>query len=215
MTLLACGSKNNIKQEEESAAIIKTVFTPDLSRLQKAIDEIKVVSGKTDLDTLILIDGYDNKLYLLSALPSIEILKEYTISASKYGYGSERGSNKTPWGVHVIDSKYGDNAPLGMRFYDRRPTGDIATIYTDTTNIDDDPVTSRIFWLKGLEDINKTSYWRFVYIHGTHEEGLLGTPQSKGCIRLSNRDIIELFELVEAGTYVNIIRPLEDGSMEE
>jgi hypothetical protein len=115
----------------------------------------------------------------------------------------------------VIDSKYGAGQPLGMCFYDRRPTGEIATIYTDTTNVKEDPVTSRIIWLKGLEDINHTSYWRFVYIHGTHEEGLLGTPQSKGCIRMSNKDVIELFGLVDAGTYVNIIRPENDGNMEE
>lgn len=215
IVLQSCGSKNNVNQDQESNKPIRPVYVPNVTRLQTAIEEIKTVTGKTDVDTLILIDGYDNKLFLVSALPSIRILKEYTISTSKYGYSNERGSNKTPWGVHVIDSKYGDGAPLGMRFYDRRPTGEIATIYTDTTNVDDDPVTSRIIWLKGLEEINRTSYWRFVYIHGTHEEGLLGTPQSKGCIRLSNHDIIELFELVKPGTYVNIIRPIKDGSMEE
>lgn len=209
-TLLSCSPNNNMDQKQENLQSVKPAFVPNFLRLEEAIKEIEALSGKTDLDTLILIDGYDNKLYLVSALPSIEILKEYTISASKYGYGSERGSNKTPWGVHVIDSKYGEGAPLGMCFYDRRPTGEIATIYTDTSNVNDDPVTSRIIWLKGLEEINRTSYWRFVYIHGTHEEGLLGTPQSKGCIRLSNRDIIELFEFVEAGTYVNIIPPFEN-----
>ena len=212
----ACKSaKNEAQLPVENYKPIRPVYVPNIPRLQNAIEEVKALAEKNDIDTLILIDGNDNKLFLVSALPSIRILKEYKISASKYGYGSERGSNKTPWGVHVIDSKYGHNAPSGMCFYDRKPTGEIATIYNDTTNVDKDPVTSRIIWLKGLEEINRTSYWRFVYIHGTHEEGLLGTPQSHGCIRLSNQDVIELFELVEAGTYVNIIRPLKDGSSEE
>lgn len=184
-------------------------------RLNTALEEIRTVTGVTRLDTVILIDGNDNKMYLVDAQNGLNVIGDYVISASKYGYGAERGSNQTPWGVHVIDSKYGDGAPLGMCFYDRRPTGEIATIYTDTTNVENDPVTSRIIWLKGMEDINHTSYWRFVYIHGTHEEGLLGTPQSKGCIRMSNKDVIELFGLVDAGTYVNIIRPNTDGSMEE
>ena len=168
------------------------VYQPNLDRLSTALEEIKTVTGVTEIDTAILIDGNDNKLFLVSAEKELEVIKQYVISASKYGYGADRGSNQTPWGVHVIDSKYGDGAPEGMCFYDRRPTGEIATIFTDTTNIEIDPVTSRIIWLKGLEEINRTSYWRFVYIHGTHEEGLLGTPQSKGCIRMSNKDVIEL-----------------------
>ena len=216
-TIFSC--KNNKKeteiQAEATTQATEIVKTYNEARLNKAIQEIKDVTGVTELDTVILIDGNDNTLYLVSAAEWLNVIGEYPISPSKYGYGSERGSNKTPWGVHVIDSKYGHGAPEGMCFYDRRPTGEIATIYHDTTNVEVDPVTSRIIWLKGLEDINSTSYWRFVYIHGTHEEGLLGTPQSKGCIRMSNKDVIELFGLVDSGTYVNIIRPDADGISEE
>ncbi len=200
---------------EATTMATEKVYQPNLDRLSTALEEIKTVTGVTEIDTAILIDGNDNKLFLVSAEKELEVIKQYVISASKYGYGADRGSNQTPWGVHVIDSKYGDGAPEGMCFYDRRPTGEIATIFTDTTNIEIDPVTSRIIWLKGLEEINRTSYWRFVYIHGTHEEGLLGTPQSKGCIRMSNKDVIELFTLVKPGTYVNIIRPKTDGTTEE
>ncbi|MBN2781272.1 MAG: L,D-transpeptidase [Candidatus Marinimicrobia bacterium] len=186
-------------------------YWPNMARLADHYREIGEVTGVTDLDTAILIDGNDNKLFLVHAPEGeLKILKTYDISASKYGYGAERGSNKTPWGVHRIAGKYGAGQPLGMSFYDRRPTGQIATIYTDTTNVEVDPVTSRIIWLNGLEDVNSTSYWRFVYIHGTHEEGLLGTPQSKGCIRMGNREVIDLFERVSTGTYVNIIRPEPD-----
>jgi lipoprotein-anchoring transpeptidase ErfK/SrfK len=217
LTFASCKKKEAVTAAQIVATTEATekVKNYDEARLTKAIEEIKNVTGVTDLDTVIVIDGNNNMLYLISAAEWLNVIGEYKISASKYGYGYERGSNQTPWGVHVIDSKYGAGQPLGMCFYDRRPTGEIATIYTDTTNVKEDPVTSRIIWLKGLEDINHTSYWRFVYIHGTHEEGLLGTPQSKGCIRMSNKDVIELFGLVDAGTYVNIIRPENDGNMEE
>jgi hypothetical protein len=213
-TLASCKKRSETSQQDHSFdQVEENTYIPSIPRLFNAIKEIESVSNNK-IDTCIIVDGNDNKLFLIAA-KDLEIIKQYDISASKYGYGSERGSNKTPWGVHVIDSMYGDGAPLGMCFYDRRPTGEIATIYTDTTNISEDPVTSRIIWLKGLEEINATSYWRFVYIHGTHEEGLLGTPQSKGCIRLSNENVIELFELVHPGTYVNIVRPEKDILLEE
>jgi len=50
------------------------------------------------------------------------------------------------------------------------------------------------------------SYERCIYIHGTAEEHLIGRPASHGCIRMRNRDIIELFALVPGGTLVKIVR---------
>jgi len=41
------------------------------------------------------------------------------------------------------------------------------------------------------------SYDRSIYLHGTNQEQLLGEPASHGCIRLSNRDVMELYDLVE------------------
>ena len=75
--------------------------------------------------------------------------------------------------------------------------------------VEDDVVQSRILWLDGLENgINKgegvDSYSRYIYIHGTPEEWLLGEKASKGCIRMSNKDVIELFNLVEEGIPVTI-----------
>ena len=74
---------------------------------------------------------------------------------------------------------------------------------------DKDQITSRILWLTGIEqginlggDVN--TYNRYIYIHGTPEEGLVGSPASHGCIRMKNDDIIELFDLVEAETLVYI-----------
>ncbi len=65
-------------------------------------------------------------------------------------------------------------------------------------------------WLAGEEDgVNKggniDSKSRNIYIHGTPEEGLLGTPASHGCIRMSNADVISLYNAVREGTYVIIL----------
>ena len=76
--------------------------------------------------------------------------------------------------------------------------------------IRDSHVTSRILWLEGTEEgFNKggnvDSFYRYIYIHGTAEEGLIGEKASHGCIRMFNQDVIELFSLVEKGTKVNIV----------
>ncbi|MFC2149733.1 L,D-transpeptidase family protein [Candidatus Auribacterota bacterium] len=49
------------------------------------------------------------------------------------------------------------------------------------------------------------SFERYIYIHGTPHEGLIGKPASRGCIRMKNEDIVELFELVGSGTTVEIV----------
>jgi lipoprotein-anchoring transpeptidase ErfK/SrfK len=133
--------------------------------------------------------------------------KTYRISSSKYGIGSRAGSNKTPLGVHRIAEKIGSNAEPNTIFAGRKNTGKLATIIKDSVDVQADDVTSRILWLDGLEPgVNKgkgiDSHSRYIYIHGTPEEGLIGTPASHGCIRMYNRDIIELFDLVKVGTLV-------------
>jgi hypothetical protein len=202
----ACKAEAGNSDRQDDTAVL--AYQPDMQRLLSAYERIREYGNAAILDTVLLIDGKDNKLFLVNAKEDyLNILKTYDISASKYGFGSARGSNQTPPGVHRIAGKYGHDQPLGMSFYDRRPTGEVATIYTDTTDVNIDPVTSRIIWLKGMEESNRTSYWRFIYIHGTHEEGLIGTAQSKGCIRMRNEDVIELFDLVREGMFVNIIEP--------
>ena len=145
----------------------------------------------------------DQKLYLID---SDSIIKEYDISTSKYGVGNESNSNKTPLGKHKIKNMYGKDAALGTIFKGRANTGKIATINTDSVFRETDLVTTRIMWLDGKEESNKNSYLRYIYIHGTPEEGLIGTPSSHGCIRMRNSDVIELFERVKIGTEVEIFK---------
>jgi lipoprotein-anchoring transpeptidase ErfK/SrfK len=139
-----------------------------------------------------------------------KIICEYIISSSAYGTGNKAGSNKTPLGLHKVKQKYGENTPINGRMIARVYTGDIATVYKDSTKSNTDDVTTRILWLEGLEiDKNKgegiDSFKRYIYIHGTSEEGRLGAPASHGCIRMKNKEVIDLYNKVAIGTLVLIL----------
>ncbi len=145
----------------------------------------------------------------LSVMKDGVLEKSYPISTAKKGVGNISGSNKTPLGVHIIKEKIGKKVPLGGIIKKLVYTGKKATIHTDAIYRETDLLTTRILTLTGTEKgINKggnvDSYSRGIMIHGTPEEGLLGTPASHGCIRMRNKDIIELFDLVKAGTKVTI-----------
>ena len=156
---------------------------------------------------LIYVSIKNQKLYHIS---DNTINNKYTISSAKKGIGNIRNSDKTPIGLHYIKEKYGQKTPVNGRMIARKFEGLIATIYQDTSSSKTDDITSRILWLAGLEEgINKggnvDSYQRYIYIHGTSEEGKLGTPASHGCIRMSNLDVINLFDKVKEGTKVLIL----------
>jgi len=158
-------------------------------------------------DNLLFVSIENQKMYKIQ---SKEIIETYDISTSKYGVGNQMGSNKTPTGLHKINSKYGHKTPVNGRMIGRVFYGQIAKIFSDTTTSKTDDITSRILWLEGLEnEINKgdsiDSYKRYIYIHGTSEEGRIGIPSSHGCIRMKNKDVIDLFNEVAIGTFVLIL----------
>ena len=68
----------------------------------------------------------------------------------------------------------------------------------------EDFVTTRILWLDGLDEENANTRDRYIYIHGTRHEDGIGTPDSHGCIRMRNADVVELFNLVDETTQVVI-----------
>ena len=128
---------------------------------------------------------------------------------AKYGEGSIENSFKTPLGYHVVKEKIGEGAEKNTIFKSRINTKRSADIIEEYQDSDDDFVTSRIMWLDGKEEgKNKggavDSFARYIYIHGTHEEGLIGTKASHGCIRMFNADAIELFDRIKIGTKVLI-----------
>ena len=134
---------------------------------------------------------------------------DWPVSTALKGVGNQEGSLQTPLGAHRIAKLIGADAPAGTIFRSRINSHRVATIIPEERVTNDDYVTSRILWLEGLEPgINKggkvDSYRRFIYIHGTHEEGRIGKPASKGCIRMRNDDVIRLFDLMKKGVLVYI-----------
>lgn len=164
---------------------------------------------RLDSDTLeaaIVVSIAEQKLFLIEKGRAVET---YPVSTSKYGIGNTSGSNKTPLGTHRICAKIGDGEPVGMTFDSRKRTGRIAKICTDEIDLEQDDITTRILRLEGLEEgVNKgegiDSFARYIYIHGTPEEGLIGSAQSHGCVRMKNQDVIDLFDSVSVGTLVEI-----------
>jgi L,D-transpeptidase YbiS len=137
---------------------------------------------------------------ILQLIRGEKVEKTYPISTSKFGLGPEPGSNKTPLGRFVVSAKIGADAVPGAVFKSRVATGEIAS-----QGGDEDLVLTRILWLAGLEGDNANTKERYIYIHGTNQEAMLGTPASHGCVRMSNADVVECFEQISEGTPVEIV----------
>jgi hypothetical protein len=140
----------------------------------------------------------------LELLEGNRMVATYPVSTARNGPGERRGSECTPRGWHRIRIKIGAGLPLNTVFVGRRPTGEIydpelAALYPDR-----DWILTRILWLTGLEPgYNRggdcDTLRRFIYIHGCPDTAPMGEPLSHGCIRMRNRDLLELFERVKAG----------------
>ncbi len=128
-------------------------------------------------------------------------VKTYKVSTSRFGVGDKPNSNQTPVGRLSVAKKIGGNVPAGTVFKSRRPTGEVLRPNAPGR----DPIVSRILWLRGQEDRNRNAYRRYIYIHGTPQEKVLGQPASYGCIRMSSRDVIDLYNRVGPGAEVFVI----------
>ena len=155
--------------------------------------------------------GVNIKAQTLSVTDSVNgaRIKSYLVSTSKYGVGQEMGSYKTPIGKHYIRAKIGDGAPSNAVFVSRRRTGEIFDSNLREQFPQRDWILTRIMWLSGCElGVNRLgqvdTMRRFIYIHGAPDDVEMGIPGSIGCIRMRNADLVELFDLVDAGTSVNI-----------
>jgi len=174
---------------------------------QNPIEITQKYQKETVIKEIVFVSIEKQKLYHIK---NNKIISEFIISSSAYGTGNKAGSNKTPLGLHKVKQKYGDNTPINGRMKGRVYYGEIAAIYRDNTKSKTDDVTTRILWLEGLEHgRNKgegiDSFKRYIYIHGTSEEGRLGTPASHGCIRMKNKDVSDLYKIIEVGTLVLIL----------
>ena len=132
---------------------------------------------------------------------------EYPISTAKLGMGQKKGSYQTPVGWHQVRAKIGHDLPVNSVFVGRRATDEIYTDELAEQAPDRDWILTRILWLSGCEvGRNRLgevdTMQRYIYIHGTPDSEPMGIPESHGCIRMRNSDVIALFNSLEVGSPV-------------
>ncbi len=136
-----------------------------------------------------------------------EPVKSYVISTSRRPPSNIKNSLGTPRGLHEIAERIGAGQPPGMVFKARVPTGRHFHEVLQREPDNDNLITSRILWLRGLEPgVNRggevDTYERYVYVHGTNHDDQIGAPLSSGCVLMRNLDIVELYEQVRTGDQV-------------
>lgn len=155
-------------------------------------------------DKQIQISLADQRLWLLDPAG---VLGTWPISSARNGAGEHSGSECTPRGWHRVRARIGAGCPPGTVFVGRRPTGEVYSPELARAQPGRDWILTRILWLCGEEPgFNRLgevdSMRRYIYIHGCPDACPMGVAQSHGCIRMRNRDVIELFDQVDAGTRV-------------
>lgn len=139
------------------------------------------------------------------------VLQRYLVSTSRNGVGQKIGSFCTPLGRHVIRARIGGGAAPNTVFIKRRATGEVWSEELAARHPGRDWMLTRILWLSGCEPgFNRLgevdTMRRYIYIHGSPDTTVMGRPGSIGCIRMHNGDIVELFDMVEVGTPVEILK---------
>ncbi|MFC3534027.1 L,D-transpeptidase family protein [Vogesella facilis] len=133
----------------------------------------------------------------------------YAISTAKNGVGELANSYQTPRGWHRVCERIGDGVTPGTIIYRRQVTPWKYSPQLHQEYPDKDWILTRILWLCGMEPGKNQggevdSYDRAIYIHGAGEHVAFGTPTSRGCVRMRNEDIVELFALTGNGLDVLI-----------
>ena len=137
------------------------------------------------------------------------VVRSYPVSTSRNGAGELKDSYCTPRGRHIVRAKIGAGLAENTIFIGRRPSGEIYTPELGERHPGRDWILTRILWLSGCEPgFNRLgevdTMRRYIYIHGSPDSAHMGSPGSIGCIRMLNRDILELFDQVAPGTAVDI-----------
>jgi len=167
---------------------------------------VKLSDTNPEITSKIVISISEQTLVLFLGKKKV---KTYSVSSGLNGTGCLKNSGKTPLGKHKIRAKIGDGLPINSVLIGRRPTGEVYSETLANQFPNRDWILSRILWLSGVElGINRLgdvdTMQRYIYIHGTPDSEPMGIPVSHGCIRMHNKDVIELFDLVEVYTPVEI-----------
>ncbi len=146
---------------------------------------------------------------LLRTFVASRELRRYPVSTALNGAGEMMDSERTPRGAHEIAEKIGADCAPDTVFVARRATGELYSPEFAARHPGRDWILTRILWLAGCNHGynsggERDTKARYIYIHGTPDSTPLGVPGSRGCIRMRNTDIIELFDAVAVGTRVDI-----------
>jgi len=176
------------------------------ARLRNTAFDPAIIFDKTRPNCPCALISIDIRTQTLALVIDGTVADTYQVSTSKYGAGCRQDTGCTPTGWHIVAQKIGADETIGTVFKGRRAIGITEDLRSGK---DDDLITSRILWLSGLQArFNQggqvDSKNRYIYIHGTAQEHLLGEPVSEGCIRMANTNVIELFNRVDIGTAVFI-----------
>lgn len=171
-------------------------------------------------ELLVFVSIVEQRLYLLQVANNrIQILDSFAVSTAKKGIGNSTGTGKTPLGWHQIKIKIGNGCPIHSVFVGRRFTGEIYSDELAKKFPERDWILSRILWLEGLQTgfnrpVTKAgqrhfdcdTLRRYIYIHGTPNtlNAPLGIPNSHGCIRMENANLLNLFDQLEKAQKVFI-----------
>lgn len=119
----------------------------------------------------------DRKVYVYE---DEDLITSYPIAIGRSGWETPVGDHEI---IQMIQDPAWENPFTGAVI----PGGDV-----------ENPLGSRWigFWTDGIN---------FVGFHGTPNEESVGQAASHGCIRMYDRDVIKLFELVELGTTVTVV----------
>jgi lipoprotein-anchoring transpeptidase ErfK/SrfK len=196
------------------------IYSESMDNLKVANKVLNKINQKRKdkIENLIIVDANKQELYLVN---NKKIIAEYKISTGYSGTDSNATVNslKTPIGLHKIVKKIGDSCKIGTIFKGKRNTKKIAKIIVDKKDLNTkmiDYVLTRVLVLEGKEPgINNgrnkegvivDSHYRGIYIHGTNNEVQIGEPASHGCIRMKNKDVIDLYNRIKVGCFVYIYK---------
>jgi len=138
-----------------------------------------------------------------------KVLFSALVSTALNGAGEQNGSECTPRGKHIVRAKMGNNCELNTVFVARRPSGEIFSKTLSQQYPQRDWILTRILWLSGCElGVNRLgsvdTMRRYIYIHGCPDDMPMGEPASHGCIRMTNSDVVTLFDMLPVGANVLI-----------
>lgn len=107
----------------------------------------------------------------------------------------------------MISEKIGADEDMDTVFKGRKPSGRLEDQSEEDRS--KNLIMGRIMRIKGLEEGrnsggNVDSFGRYIYIHGTNQEAMIGKPNSHGCVLVGAADLGELFGSVPEQTIVFI-----------